>query len=342
MDEEYGDLHDDITDVPGIRVGHWTDPVGLTGCSVVLPPPHGAVAAVDVRGAAPGTRETDLLAPGRLVERVHAVVLAGGSAFGLAAADGVMSYLAERGVGLPTGHAVVPIVPAAVVYDLGVGSAQARPDAAAGVHACVDAEPGSPCGNGLFGAGTGATVGKLLGPDRAVDGGIGTASRALPGGGVVAAMAVVNAVGDVVAADGTVLAGVGAVETLLADGLARAPLAAANTTLVVVATDVVLTRTRAHRLAVVSHDGLALAVRPVHTSYDGDTVFVLSTADGTGREEEPVVLETAAVEVVARAIRNAVATATMDTVATATMDTVATATTGTVATAERGEAQSET
>ncbi len=309
MDEEHGDLHDDITDVPGIRVGHWTDPVGLTGCTAVLAPPQGAVASVDVRGAAPGTRETDLLAPGRLVERVHAVLLAGGSAFGLAAADGVMAYLAEHGVGFPTQHAVVPIVPAAVVYDLGSGSAQARPDAEAGRHACVDAEPGSPCGNGLFGAGTGATVGSLLGPERAVDGGVGTASRRLPGGGVVGAMAVVNAAGDVVDGAGEVLAGVGAVAALLEHGAGDGPPVGENTTLVVVATDVGLTRTHAHRLAVVAHDGLALAVRPVHTSYDGDTVFALSTGE---RSEEPVVLETAAVDVVARAIRNAVTAAARD------------------------------
>lgn len=296
----------DLTDVPGIRVGHWTDPVGLTGCTVVLTPPEGAVASADVRGAAPGTRETDLLRPGRLVERAHAVVLCGGSAFGLAAADGVASYLAERGVGLPTGAAVVPIVPAAVVYDLSVGSASARPDAAAGRHACVDAEAGSPCGRGRFGAGTGATVGKLLGPERAAPGGVGTASLPLPGGGVVAAVAVVNALGDVVGEDGRVLAGPGTVPHLLTEGLAGSPLAGQQTTLVVVATDVVLTRTEAHRLAVVTHDGLALSVRPVHTAYDGDTVFTLSTGSPDGYRESPLVLEAAAVEVVARAVRSAV------------------------------------
>jgi len=297
------ELYDDLIDVPGIRVGHWTDPVGLTGCTVVLGPPDGAVASGDVRGGAPGTRETDLLQPGRLVERVHAVALCGGSAFGLAAADGVMAYLAERGVGMATDHAVIPLVPAAVVYDLGTGSAQARPDATAGRDACVDAEPGSPCGNGRFGAGTGETVGKLLGPQHRAPGGIGTASRLLPGGAVVGALAVVNAVGDVVDAQGRVLAGPGTVDRLLEQGLPDPPLAGTNTTLIVVATDVALTKERAHRLAVVSHDGLAQAIRPVHTSYDGDTVFVLSTGQLV---EEPVVLETAAVDVVARAIRNAV------------------------------------
>ncbi len=294
---------DDVSDVPGIRVGHWTDPVGLTGCTVVLLPDEGAVASVDVRGAAPGTRETDLLQTGRLVERVHAILLCGGSAFGLAAADGVMHYLAERGVGLATGDAVVPLVPAAVLYDLGSGSAGAWPDAAAGRHACVDAEPGSPCGNGRFGAGTGASVGKALGPHHTAPGGVGTASRELPCGGVVAALAVVNAMGDVVDTDGTVLAGGGAVERLLTEGVTIPPLAGTNTTLVVVATDVGLSKEQAARLAVVAHDGLAQAIRPVHTSYDGDTVFTVSTGAAS---EETLVLETAAVEVVARAIRSAV------------------------------------
>jgi L-aminopeptidase/D-esterase-like protein len=299
----------DITDVPGLRVGHWTDPVGLTGCTVVLLPEEGAVASADVRGAAPGTRETDLLQPGRTVERVHAVLLCGGSAFGLAAADGVMSYLADRGVGVETPDARVPIVPAAVLYDLGSGSPDARPDATAGHRACIDAEPGSPCGSGRFGAGTGATVGKLLGPEHAVPGGIGSASLALPGGGVVGALAVVNAVGDVVAEDGTVLAGAaasGVEQRLLAEGLTAAPPFATNTTLVVVATDVALSRAGAHRLAVVAHDGLARSIHPVHTGLDGDAVFTVSTGD---REEEQVVLETAAVRVVAEVVRRAVTAA---------------------------------
>jgi L-aminopeptidase/D-esterase-like protein len=253
------------------------------------------VAAVDVRGAAPGTRETDLLRPGNTVERIHAICLSGGSAFGLAAADGVMAYLASHGVGLPVGPTLVPIVPGAVVFDLGVGSATAHPGATAGQHACVDAEPGSPCGNGRYGAGTGATVGKLSGPEHAVPGGIGTASSPLPGGGVVGALAVVNAFGNVVAHDGTLLAGSGRDPVV--------PPSGGNTTLAVVATDVALTRTQAHRLAVVAHDGLARAIHPVHTSYDGDAVFAVST--GTA-EEAPLLLEIAAVEVVAQAIRNAV------------------------------------
>jgi len=288
-------VSDDITDVPGIRVGHWTDEVLQTGCTVVLLPAEGAVTSVDVRGAAPGTRETDLLQPGRTVERVHALCLGGGSAFGLAAADGVMGYLASHRVGFAVGPAVIPIVPAAVVFDLGVVQAGAYPDAEAGRHACVDAEPGSPCGNGRFGAGTGATVGKLLGPERAVPGGIGTASQELPGGGVVGALAVVNAFGNVVSPDGSLLAGV--------EGEPVAPRMGGNTTLAVVATDVGLTKAQAQRLAVVAHDGFAHAIRPVHTSYDGDTIFAVST--GTA-EQDTLTLETAAVDVVARAIRNAV------------------------------------
>ena len=287
-------MTDDITDVPGIRVGHWTDTVGQTGCTVVLVQPEGAVASVDVRGAAPGTRETDLLAPSNTVERVHAVCLSGGSAFGLAAADGVMAYLADKGVGFAIGPAVVPIVPAAVVFDLLVGSPTAHPDAEAGRHACIDAEPGSPCGSGRFGAGTGATVGKIAGIGQHWPGGVGTASQGLPGGGTVGAVVVVNAFGNVVSADGSLLAG---------GAGAEAPSEGGNTTLAVVATDVALTKAQAHRLAIVAHDGFAHAIRPVHTSYDGDTVFAVSTGTAT---EETLALEITAVDVVARAIRSAV------------------------------------
>lgn len=287
-------MSDDITDVPGIRVGHWTDSVGLTGCTVVLLPQEGAIASVDVRGAAPGTRETDLLRPENSVDRIHALCLSGGSAFGLAAASGVMDHLAEQGIGLAIGPVTVPIVPAAVVFDLLEGS-PVRPGADAGRHACVDAEPGSPCGNGRFGAGTGATVGKLAGPEYAVPGGIGSASTPLRDGGVVGALAVVNAFGNVVAADGSLLAGT--TRPLVAPALGG------NTTLVVVATDLSLTKSQAARLATVAHDGLAHAIRPVHTSYDGDTVFAVSTGVA---QASTLVLELAAVEVVARAIRRAV------------------------------------
>ena len=296
----------DLTDVPGIRVGHWTDPVGATGCTVVLLPEAGAVASVDVRGAAPGTRETDVLHPDNQVQVAHAFLLTGGSAFGLAAADGVVRWLEERGVGVPTPAVPVPIVPAAVVFDLTTGSPTARPDAGGGRSACIAAEGGGPCGHGAVGAGTGATVGKLFGLEHARPGGVGTASSALPGGGTVAALAVVNAVGDVVDEDGTVLAGPGTVRRILDSGVPGPPPVGTNTTLVVVATDVTLTKVQAHRLAVTAHDGLALAIRPVHTAYDGDTVFVAATGVHEAGDTSLLLLQTAAVEVVATAVREAV------------------------------------
>ncbi len=301
----------DLTDVPGLRVGHWSDPVGRTGCTVVLLPEAGAVASVDVRGAAPGTRETDLLTPDATVQVAHAVLLTGGSAFGLAAADGVMARLEERGLGVPTQAGAVPIVPAAVLYDLAVGSSAARPGREAGYAATLAAEGGDPCGSGPHGAGTGATVGKLFGAP--VPGGLGTASLRLPGGAHVGAVVAVNAVGDVVADDGGVLAGADTVARVLAGETPPLPPPppGSNTTLALVATDLPLTKTQAHRLAVVAHDALALAIRPVHTAFDGDTVFAVSTGAGAGSGAplDPwtlLTLETAAVAVLAMAIRSAV------------------------------------
>ncbi len=301
----------DMTDVPGIRVGHWTDAEARTGCTVVLLPDEGRVTSVAVRGAAPGTRETDLLSPGNSVPVAHALVLAGGSAYGLAAADGVMRWLEEQGVGWQTPAGRVPIVAAAVLYDLAAGRADVRPDAEAGRAAAADAVAGNPCGGGQVGAGTGATVGKLFGPGSLVDSGLGTASVRLPSGHVVGAVAAVNAVGDVVAADGRVLAGPGTVERLLEHGLepTSPPEPGTSTTLAVLATDVALTKTQAHRLAEVAHDGMARAIHPVHTSYDGDTVFVSSTAEPGAPEADAatlLVLEVAAAEVLATAIRSAV------------------------------------
>jgi L-aminopeptidase/D-esterase-like protein len=294
-----------ITDVPGIRVGHWSDAEARTGCTVVLLPDAGSVASVDVRGAAPGTRETDLLRPEDTVPRAHAVVLCGGSAFGLAAADGVMARLEERGVGTPTPAGRVPIVPAAVLFDLAVGSSTVRPDAAAGRAATLDAERGEPCGSGPLGAGAGATVGKLFGEPR--DAGVGTASTTLPSGRVVGALVAVNAVGDVVDEDGAVLAGPGTVVRVLAGAEARAPVHGTNTTLAVVATDAALTKTQCHRLAEVAHDGFAQAIRPVHTPFDGDAVFAVSTGEGAPVDDaELLVVQVAAVETLARAIRQAV------------------------------------
>lgn len=301
-----------ITDVPGIRAGHDTDREGATGCTVILCDPEGAVAGVDVRGSAPGTRETDLLKPGAMVERIHALCFAGGSAFGLAAADGVMAHLQERGVGLDVGFARVPIVPAAVIFDLGTGTG-ARPDRASGLRASLAAEAGRAIEEGAVGAGTGATVGKFLGPAGAMPGGVGSAGVKV-GGVTVGALAVVNAMGDVIDADGSIIAGarradgsfVNTSQALLA-GEKRAGREAfgafANTTLGVVATDAALTKAQCQKLAELAQDALALAVRPVHTTTDGDTVFALST--GTG-PVDMLCLGAAAVEALSLAIRRAV------------------------------------
>lgn len=294
-----------LTDVAGIRVGHWTDAEALTGCTVVLAPEGGAVAGVDVRGAAPGTRETDLLRPDCTVERVHAVLLTGGSAFGLAAADGVMRWLAERRIGFAVGPAVVPIVPGAVIFDLGTGSADAYPNADCGYLACEDAGRAAPCRSGRHGAGTGATVSKLFG--QPLPGGLGTASIHLPDGATVGALAVVNAVGDVVDRSGRLPGGVAraSAERVLEEGLADArPAVGGNTTIGVVATDARLDKSACTRLATVAHDALALAIRPVHTPFDGDTVFALSCGD---RDSDLTSLGVAAVEAMRTAIERAVA-----------------------------------
>ena len=278
-----------ITSVPGIKVGHWTDPVGLTGCTVVLCAP-GTVGSGEVRGGAPGTRETDLLRPGMLVHEVNAVLVTGGSAFGLAAADGVMRWLEERGVGFDTQVAKVPIVPAAVLFDLAVGDPLARPGPEAGYASCEAASEEVP--EGKVGAGTGATV-----AGRTAEGGVGTAAVA-EAGLTVGAVAAVNAYGSIVDDDGTVMAGAPS-----GHEPEQPTLGLTNTTIVVVATDARLTRERAHLLAIVAHDGLARAVRPAHTMWDGDTVFTLAT--GT-TEAEQSVLERMAEEAVADAIRRAV------------------------------------
>jgi L-aminopeptidase/D-esterase-like protein len=284
-----------ITRVPGVRVGNWTDPVGLTGCTVVLCPP-GTVGSGEVRGGAPGTRETDLLRPGTLVQEVHAVLLTGGSAFGLAAADGVMRYLEERGVGFDTGVARVPIVPAAVLFDLGVGDPAARPGPDQGYSACTAGSEEVPEGN--VGAGTGATVAKLHGPEGAVKGGTGTAGAG-EGELIVGALAAVNAWGEVIDADG---------EKLAASRVAPEPgaspeLFGTSTTLVVVATNASLSKERAHLLARAAHDGIVAAVRPAHTQWDGDTVFTLATGEVEAAQRA---LEGLAESVVAEAIRSAV------------------------------------
>lgn len=309
----------DITRVHGIRVGQAESETARTGVTVVLCKKDGAVGGCSVRGAAPGTRETDLLRPGNLVEKVNAVVLAGGSAYGLDAAGGVMRYLEHNGIGLDMGDTVVPIVPAAVLYDLSVGDSKIRPDAAMGRAACMAARKGFQ--QGRFGAGTGCTVGKLVPGSVPQDSGIGSASITLQEGVTVGAVVAVNAVGDVYdprtgeligsahMPDGTAISS----ENLLwgnapAPQQVRIPAPGSNTTIGVVATDARLTKEQANRLADVAHDGLARTIRPVHTQMDGDTMFALATGQ-MDREVNFLKLCAAAAEVTARAIVNAVLSA---------------------------------
>lgn len=287
-----------ITDVEGLRVGHWSDEVALTGCTVVLPP-MGTVASCEVRGGAPGTRGTEMLQPGTLLEEAHAIVLTGGSAFGLASAGGVERYLEERGIGSEIGPAIVPSVAAAVIFDLGVGDPTRRPDAEEGYAACVAAS--TDVSEGRVGAGTGATVAKLWGPTRGVPGGLGTWS-VRDGDLVVGALFVVNAVGEIVDGDGSVLAG-----PRLEPGERREDLIewmrAGNTTIGVVATNAILSKPDARRLAEVANDAVAMAVQPAHTLFDGDTVFTLATKQV---DTTYVEVEALAEEAVTIAVRRAV------------------------------------
>jgi L-aminopeptidase/D-esterase-like protein len=304
-----------LTDVSGLAVGHAAVDGGLSGTTVVLAPPDGVVAGVDVRGAAPGTRETDLLDPRNTVQRVHAIVLSGGSAFGLAAADGVMGWLEERGRGFPVPGAVVPIVPTAVLFDLGRGGdPKARPIAATGAAACTAASTG-PVAQGLAGAGVGAVVGGLKG-------GVGTASAVLDGGTVVAALAAVNAAGSAVdPATGRLRGLVAALPGEFADlpvtpagldalreaAVPHPPRLGTATTLAVVATDVTLDKAGCARLAGMGHDGLARAIAPVHTAMDGDTVFALATGTRPAPDlPDLIALQAAAADVVTRAVVHAV------------------------------------
>lgn len=305
-----------ITDVPGLLAGHHTLTARPTGCTVVLCP-QGATCGVDVRGAAPGTRETDLLKPDNLVEQVHAVLLTGGSAFGLDAAGGVMRWLDEHGHGFPVGPRVrVPIVPAAVLFDLWLGDGRPRPDAAAG-HAACEAASNAPLAQGSVGAGAGATAGKLFGIERAMKGGIGSASIRV-GAVTVAALIAVNPTGDVIdPASGRVLAGTrgadgrprSAAQAIAAGELPPRAQAGMATTIGLVATDAVLTKAQANKLATMAHDGLARTIHPVHTMADGDTLFALATG-ASGRAADLTVLGTLAAEVTARAVLNAVRAAT--------------------------------
>jgi len=274
---------DSIAAVSGVTAGHWTHSEAATGCTVVLCP-EGAVASADVRGGAPATRETDLLRTGNLVERVHAVLLSGGSAYGLDAASGVMRWLEERGHGYPVTNAVVPIVSAACLYDFSIGRADVRPNADAGYAACEAASP--MLESGSVGAGTGATVAKALGIERALKGGIGSAVERTASGLSVGALVAVNSWGEIVDPDtGHVVAGprgesagafVSTLEVLRANP-PLSPFARENSTIGIVATDAVLTKEQANRFAIIAQTGLARTIRPVHTPVDGDIIFALAT-----------------------------------------------------------------
>ncbi len=301
-------MHDDITDIPGIRVGHDTNLEAATGCTVILCD-LAAIGGVDVRGGAPATRETDLLRPMHMVEEVHAILLTGGSAFGLEAAHGVMAYLEEQGVGYDVGVARVPIVPAAAIFDLSLGSAKIRPDFSAGYRACEHATAG-PVEQGNVGGGTGATVGKMFGPASMMKGGLGSASMQLPDGTGVAALVIVNALGDI-SDPQTQQIIAGARNPSGKEFLSANPFS--NTTLAVVATSASLTKDEANKMAQMAHDGMAQTIHPAHTMFDGDTVFALASGPRlTGRPDAATaavqisMLGAAAATILARAIVKAV------------------------------------
>ena len=302
-----------ITDIPGIEVGHAHNLDAGTGCTVVLCK-KGAVAGVDVRGSAPGTRETDLIRPGNLIEKIHAVMLSGGSAFGLAAADGAMEYLEQNGIGFDVGVTTVPIVASAVLFDLYYKDWNIRPDKKMGYAACLNVhfdfvEQGS------VGAGTGATVGKILGIKNSMKGGIGTASLKISKGVIVGAIVAVNSFGDCInPLSGEIIAGAILPSTgeflntksyMLSGGL-NTTMSFENTTIGVVATNAKLTKEQANKIASIAHDGLARSINPVHTMLDGDTIFVMATGEA---EAELNTIGVAAAEVIARAVVNAVKSA---------------------------------
>jgi L-aminopeptidase/D-esterase-like protein len=273
-------MYDDITDIPGILVGHDTNLEAGTGCTVILCKPA-AVGGVDVRGGAPATRETDLLNSLNRVDTVHAVLLTGGSAFGLDAASGVMRYLEEHDIGIDVGVAKVPIVPTAAIFDLPFGSASIRPDAAAGYRACEQAQSG-PIAQGNVGGGTGATVGKMAGPFLAMKGGLGSASMRLSDGTLVGAIVVVNALGDIIDPQ-TQQVVAGTRDPLGSSVIKSNPIG--NTTIAVVATDASLTKVEVNKVAQMAHNGMAQTIRPAHTMFDGDTVFALAL--GARQETRP-------------------------------------------------------
>ena len=314
-------LNGTITDVPGIKVGHAQNADAVTGCTVILCE-KGAVAGVDQRGGAPGTRETDAIRPLHLVNEIHAVMLAGGSAFGLDAASGAMKYLEAKGIGFDTGVAKVPIVPSAVIFDLSIGRSDIRPDAEMGYQACLNATT-DPVIQGCVGAGMGATTGAALGSHQATKSGIGSASIDIGGGVIVGALMVVNPFGDVINPEnGKILAGARTINkgplklgdgpifadtrSLLRSFIGKTALsfaASRNTVIGVVATNASLDREGANFLAQMAQDGLALTIRPSHTLFDGDTMFAVSTGNAKVNVN---IIGTFAVEVVAKAIQNAV------------------------------------
>ncbi|WP_407539705.1 P1 family peptidase [Deinococcus radiomollis] len=291
-------MNQTLTAVPGFLVGHWTDPVGRTGCTVILAPPEGAVASASFLGPSPGTREGVLLAPDKKVERIHALLLTGGSAFGLGAANGVVRWLEEQDIGHPTPFARVPLVPAAVIYDLGVGNPKARPLDEHGYHAASTASS-APVPRGRVGAGTGATIGKYLGPAHTVPGGLGSAYLSRHGVGV-GAIAVVNPIGDVLGETGQVIAGPGTGP----GATAFTPGDVESTTLIAVVTGHALSKPEARRLADAAQTALARVIRPSHTPWDGDSAFMLSS--GVLPPADPMLLGALVQDVVAAAVIDAV------------------------------------
>jgi L-aminopeptidase/D-esterase-like protein len=315
------DLNNAITDIPGIQVGHAQNEQALTGCTVVLCE-NGAIGGVDQRGGAPGTRETDAMHPMHLVNQVHAVVLAGGSAFGLDAATGAVRYLEERGVGFEVGVVRVPIVPAAILFDLGIGSAEVRPDAEMGYQACLNASADPPR-EGNIGAGTGATVGKILGLPGAMKSGIGTASLEIGSGIRVGAIAAINVFGDVIDPQtGQIIAGARVVrkgteklgkgpyfadtmyimEELVGDTILGF-MSRGNTAIGIVATNAEFTKEQINKVAQMAQDGLARTVKPAHTMLDGDTIFALATGE---KQADVNIVGAFAAEVFAQAVVRAV------------------------------------
>jgi L-aminopeptidase/D-esterase-like protein len=305
-----------LTAIPGFRVGHTTDLEGATGCTVILCP-EGTVGGVDQRGGAPGTRETDMLRPLHWVQTVTAIVLSGGSAYGLASADGVMRWCEEHDIGYRSGTGyLVPIVPAAILMDLPVGKQGVRPDAAMGYAAC-EAATDAPVEQGTVGAGTGCRIGAFRGSEFATKGGIGSAVRTFSNGLMVAALVAVNAVGDVLDESGAVMAGVrnddGTFMNMLgmlqymAENPPLPPDEAntpdSNTVIGVVANNANLSKDHTNKVAQMAHDGLARAINPAHTMYDGDTIFALSTGEV---EADVTIVGVFGAEVMAEAIRNGV------------------------------------